>query len=71
MHVTLSNKGKREVLSALWNRMKHHAQSLKPNEAKFLMDMDYQLRERRKNTMTLKQATWLLAILDRADQRVA
>lgn len=66
MHVTLSNKEKRELLSALWHQIKHHGQSMKPKEAKFLMDMDYQLRERKRNTMTLPQASWLMVILDRS-----
>lgn len=71
MHVTLSIKEKRELLSALWYQMKHHAHSLKTKEAKFLMDMDYQLRERRRNTMTLPQASWLMALLDRTAHHVA
>lgn len=62
-HMTFSSSEITGILSRIRHRTNHHINRLDPKEYAFLMQMDYHLRERRRTTLSLKQADWLLNIL--------
>lgn len=62
-HITFSSSEITGILGRIRHRTNHRINRLDPKEYAFLMQMDYDLRDRRRTTLSVKQAGWLLDIL--------
>lgn len=70
-HFTLTANDIKAVLSAIEDVTMHHGRSLQPREQQFLVNMDNRLQGRTKVKLTIKQASWLTALLAQAPRRTA
>jgi hypothetical protein len=64
-YMTFSSSEIAGLLGRIRHRINHRINMLKPKEYSFLMQMDYDLRDRKRTVLSVSQADWLTAILVR------